>query len=247
MMSSATSIKRATNASVRLKPDTAGTGQVRPKPDATGTGQETDAGFRPWHFFVLASLMASTAAVVMARQSSPEHLILISLTIGAAGAAAAGLFRMLAPLAVADIAFLRQPLSERSRAALEREKALVLRSIKELEFDRAMGKLSPKDFDEMAGRLRARALLVMKQVDDHSAYRELIEKELTARLVSRARQAPAPAPALDPPPMDAAPVAQALEEIPPVIDSACASCGTPHDDDATFCKRCGARLQGAHA
>ena len=44
------------------------------------------------------------------------------------------------------------------RAALEREKALVLRSIKELEFDRAMGKVSPKDFDEMAGRLRARAI-----------------------------------------------------------------------------------------
>jgi hypothetical protein len=232
MMSSATSIKRATNG-VRLKPDTA------------GTGQETDAGFRPWHFFVLASLMAATAAVVMARQSTPEDLILISVTIGAAGTAAAGLFRMLAPLAIADVALLRQPLSERSRAALEREKALVLRSIKELEFDRAMGKVSPRDFDEMAGRLRARALLVMKQVDDHSAYRELIEKELKARLSSRGHQAPAPP--LDPPPMAAAPVVQAVEEILPVVDAACRSCGTPHDDDAAFCKRCGAGLQGAHS
>ena len=51
------------------------------------------------------------------------------------------------------------------RAVLEREKLLVLRSIKELEFDRAMGKVSPKDFDEMAGRLRARAMSLMQQLD----------------------------------------------------------------------------------
>ena len=51
------------------------------------------------------------------------------------------------------------------RLDLEREKALTLRSIKELEFDRAMGKVSPQDFEEMAGRLRARALGIMKQLD----------------------------------------------------------------------------------
>ena len=38
----------------------------------------------------------------------------------------------------------------RARAALEREKTLVLRSIKELEFDHAMGKVSDEDFAEMA-------------------------------------------------------------------------------------------------
>ena len=48
-------------------------------------------------------------------------------------------------------------LGGRTRAALEREKTLVLRSIKELEFDRAMGKVSEKDFAEMSARLRARA------------------------------------------------------------------------------------------
>ena len=35
---------------------------------------------------------------------------------------------------------------ERTRAALEREKMLTLRAIKELEFDRAMGKMSEEDF-----------------------------------------------------------------------------------------------------
>ena len=50
-----------------------------------------DDGFRPWHFFVLASILLATVAVILARQSSPENLILISLTIAAAGAAAARL------------------------------------------------------------------------------------------------------------------------------------------------------------
>src|SRR5262249_60533678 len=54
---------------------------------------------------------------------------------------------------------------ERTRAALEREKLLTLRSIKELEFDRAMGRLSEEDFAEMAGRLRLRAAGLIKQLD----------------------------------------------------------------------------------
>ncbi len=76
---------------------------------------------------------------------------------------------------------------------LEREKTLMLRSIKELEFDRAMGKVSTKDFDEMAGRLRARAMSLMRQLDTETGYRELIERELQARLSSPAGPTKRPA------------------------------------------------------
>ena len=126
---------------------------------------------------MLLSLLAATVAVVMARPSAPENLILISLTIGAAGLAALCFYRMLAPLVAPQRDVERQPLSERMRADLEREKALTLRSIKELEFDRAMGKVSPQDFDEMAGaaaRPRAR---------DHEAARRRV-----ARLPRRHRE-----------------------------------------------------------
>ena len=128
-----------------------------------------DAGFRPWHFFVLASLIAATAAVILSRQSTPEHLILISLTIGAAGVAAAASTACWRRWRRQTCRSLGEPLSSAHAPALEREKMLVLRSLKELEFDRAMGKLSPTDFDEMAGRLRARALSLMKQLDDDGA------------------------------------------------------------------------------
>jgi hypothetical protein len=195
-----------------------------------------DPGFRPWHFFVLASLMLATAAVIVSRRSSPEHLVLISFTIGAAGAAAAGFYRMLAPLAAEEAHLYREPLTARSRDALEREKTLVLRSIKELEFDRAMRKVSDRDFEEMGGRLRARALSLMKQLDEGApGYRALIEKELSARLAAGGGSA------------------RLRQEIPQTAGDAsasrphagvfCTACGTPSDADARFCKRCGTALQ----
>ena len=118
----------------------------------------------------------------MSRQSTPEHLILISLTIAAAGAAAAGFYRMLAPLALEDVAVLDERPSERARAALEREKALVLRSIKELEFDRAMGKMRRRISTRWRVGCAREPSMLMKQLDEGaSAYREIIERELERR------------------------------------------------------------------
>ncbi|MEO7272654.1 MAG: zinc ribbon domain-containing protein [Vicinamibacterales bacterium] len=204
------------------------------------TDSEVDAGFRPWHFFVLASLVAATAAVILSRRATPENLIFISLAIGASGAAAAALYRTLAPFAAADPEALGEPLSSRARAALEREKALVLRSLKELEFDQAMGKLSPRDFDDMSGRLRGRALLLIKQLDEGgSGYRGIIERELQARMAGREAAGVATEPD---------PVAERLDpaddELSPaaVVEGTCPSCATVNDADAAFCKRCGTRL-----
>jgi hypothetical protein len=210
----------------------------------------TDGGFRPWHFFVLAALAAATVAVLMSRQSTPAHLILISITIGSAGAAAAAFYRMLVPLTVDDVTVLGQRQSERARAAMEREKALVLRSIKELEFDRAMGKVSPRDFEEMSARLRGRAMMLIKQADEGGAgYRELIERELSARLVTRPRSgatedSPTVA-SLEPP--EARPASARNRNVDSAPAQFCAACGTGSDRDAAFCKRCGARLDAVTA
>jgi len=175
-----------------------------------------DDGFHVSHFFVLLSLLGATVAVLMARPSAPSNLILISLTIGAAGLSAFGIYRILAPLVAPKSDFDRQPLSERMRLDLEREKALTLRSIKELEFDRAMGKVSEKDFAEMSGRLRARAARLMRQLDAGAGYREQIEREIEKRLGK-------------------APVV--------AVAGVCASCGTKNDTDARFCKGCGKAME----
>jgi hypothetical protein len=45
-----------------------------------------------------------------------------------------------------------------------------------------MGKLSQQDFDEMARRLRARAMGIMKQLDDGADYRAVIERDLADRM-----------------------------------------------------------------
>lgn len=190
-----------------------------------------DDGFRPWHFFVLASILLATVAVLLARRSSPEHLILISLTIAAAGAAAGAFYRMLVPLTAPVVLRAGEPVSERARAALEREKMLVLRTIKELEFDRSMGKLSAKDFEEMSARLRTRALSLMRQLDaDATGYRAVIEEELARRVRESAHAASA----------------QKTRSGAAMTGRAC-MCGTANDTDAVFCKRCGARLIDAGA
>jgi hypothetical protein len=171
---------------------------------------------------VLVSLVAATAAVVLAREARPEHLVLISLTIGAAGFAGAALYRTLAPLVSAEARPAADALSESMRGVLEREKMLVLRSIKELEFDRAMGKLSEKDFEEMSARLRARAMSLMRQLDAGAGYRELIERELKARVNH--------------------PSARPAREKRVTVTTKTCACGVTNDLDAAFCKRCGTKL-----
>lgn len=231
-MSSATSIEQDLPAKAGSHKEVS----AKPGSHRTVDLPENHEGFRPWHFFVLASLGASTAAVILSRQSAPEHLILISLTIGAAGAAAAAVYRTIFPLTVGDATVLTERPSERARATLEREKILVLRSIKELEFDRAMGKVSDKDFEEMVGRLRSRALTLMKQLDaGGSGYRETIERELSDRL-RRARSSASAEVTADRRSREPRPSARVA------ATRSCSSCETTNDPDAIFCKRCGSAL-----
>jgi hypothetical protein len=233
-MSSATSIKGKMAARPKQEP--------APQPLA-----ERDDSFRPWHFFVLLSLAASTLAVVLARESSPESLVMLSFTIGAAGLAAGALYRALAPLITGDVSVFSEPLTERLRATLEREKTLVLRAIKELEFDRAMGKVSPRDFEEMSGKLRARAIMLIQKLDDGSSgYRELIERELSARVAGTLAPDPRARAAT---PLEAPPSAAGTDEVSATAVEAtaaavgaCRACGSANDFDAAFCKRCGAKL-----
>ena len=145
------------------------------------TGEHPDA-LQPWQLFTLAGLIGATIVVFMSRGQTPAGIILLSLIIFAAAYVGFAALRTFLPLAgiVADAG--PEILGGRTRAALEREKTLLLRSIKELEFDRGMGKVSDKDFAEMSARLRARASRLMRQLDAGSLYRRQIEHEVERRL-----------------------------------------------------------------
>ena len=164
---------------------------------------------------------------MVSRNAEPAATVVLSFAIGAAALVGMAALRMLWPLAAADGGVEPELLGHRTRAALEREKTLVLRSIKELEFDRAMGKLSESDFREMGGRLRSRAIDLMRQLQgDASGYRELIERELMTRLAPGVAR-PAPA---------------AAEGTTADTRRTCDACDLMNDADARFCKGCGTAL-----
>jgi hypothetical protein len=182
--------------------------EVRLKPDPTGDN------FQPWQLFTLAGLIGATIVVFLSRGQTPAGIILLSVTIFTAAALGVAAWRMLAPLAGGTDAGVTQVLGGRTRAALEREKTLVLRSIKDLEFDRAMGKVSEKDFAEMSVRLRSRAAGLLRQLDAGAGYRQQIEKEIEQRVGAR----------------------------PVAVANICRACQIENDADAKFCKNCGTAL-----
>jgi ribosomal protein L40E len=185
--------------------------------------------FEPWQLFTLAGLIGATIVVFFARGQSPAAVIVLSLIVFAAAAVGVAALRMVAPLTGQRFADASQGLSARAREALERDKALVLRSIKELEFDHAMGKVSDGDDEEMRLRLRARAADLLRQLDAGAGYRELIEREIELRAGTLAHT---------PPP--AAPAAVVVTSAEPQV---CAACEIRNDADARFCKSCGAGLR----
>ena len=165
-------------------------------------------------FFLILALSAAIAAFLLLRGQPLAALIMVALTLVGAGLTAAATYRTVAPLShdLPD----ETTVTAGARAELERDKALTLRAIKELEFDHAMGKVSDADFAEMRERLRARAVRLIADLEG-GVYRMQIERDLAG--VTEAR-APQPR------------------------DHACVACGTVNDADARFCKQCGKGLEG---
>jgi hypothetical protein len=201
---------------------------VRLKADAAA-----DPGLQPWQFFVLAALGCATAVTFIARGRGPAAIILLSVLMATAAFVGFAALRMLRPL-VSPEEDRTVMIGQRTRVALEREKTLALRSIKELEFDKAMGRVSEEDFKEMAGRLRQRAARLIRQLDAGAGYRQQIEQELQKRLAGsearRGTEAQRSAEAQRP--------SRAQDE----AERQCAACETMNDADAKFCKGCGAKL-----
>jgi hypothetical protein len=193
--------------------------------------------FQPWQLFTLAGLIGATVVVFVSQGQTPAGVVLLSLTIFAAALVGFAAWRTFAPLAGSEEGTGPQILGGRTRAALDREKSLALRAIKDLEFDHAMRKISDKDFAEMTARLRVRAAGLLRQLDAGAGYRERIDQEIAKRIGARPgsgvrdqgsgrRQDETSDPG---------------SRVPDPV-TMCSSCHTRNDADARFCKHCGAAL-----
>jgi hypothetical protein len=123
---------------------------------------------------------------------------------------------------------------EPARRELLREKETLLGAIRELRFERDLGKVSEADLAQLEGRYRGRAREVLRQLDEE------IEphRDAARALIEAARgQGAAGTP-------DAA-VAAKAEPADPTAGTVpvCGACGTHNEADASFCKKCGGKLR----
>jgi hypothetical protein len=169
-------------------------------------------------------------AIAIERMRFGPPLVMLALGGMTLAFTAGALWRMIDPLARPE------PPGTGAAAArgrgfvreIEREKQLVLKAIKEIEFDYQMRKISERDYREMVERYRNRAMRLISELEAGGDFRGLIEKELRLRLELPASEPPASA--------GAAPAT------PSVPRPACPACKTVNDPDARFCKSCGGKL-----
>jgi len=186
-----------------------------------------DAGLQPWHFYLLLSMAAAIAAVFITNDTHPAALLLISAAVVASGFVATAVHHAVSGFLGTRTAVLGSALDPQSREVIAREKGLVLRSLKELEFDHAMRKVSDADFAEIGSRLRTRAMELMRVLD----------KSDPVAAASTGDSTPS---AADAEPSPAAVFAPLANDGPSRVT--CAACGTGNDADARFCKSCGAGI-----
>lgn len=167
-----------------------------------------------------------------------------------------------APLTGADAYAIGAPRTD------EDQKRAVLRALKDLEFERSVGKISEDDFEALTAKYRAEAKRLLRQIDDDNRPERVKVELLVARrlreegLMGDAGPADADATAGDErarKKRGAAPLRKkrtaepSADEAPPPTDDgemqtrACKACGTTNDEDAVFCKKCGARQTGEAA
>lgn len=129
-----------------------------------------------------------------------------------------------APLTGADAFVLAVPTAE------EEKKRALLRTLKDIEYEHSVGKLSDADFHELATRYREQAKALMRTIHEASQPR----RDRAEVWLRRRRGEVVAEPAAEPPEAPKAPVA-------------CAECDTENDPDARFCKSCGTSLGGGDA
>lgn len=122
--------------------------------------------------------------------------------------------------------------------ALASRKKMLLRALKDLENERAIGKMEEEDFEQLASTYRAELKTVMQRIDDALApHRARAEEAARKHLEKAGLGAPGQAPSEPVDSADATP-----EEATPPARVTCPKCGESNEPDAKFCKECATKL-----
>ena len=211
-----------------------------PAPPAATAPSRRRRRLPTWLWDAIGAALVLVYGLAIERMRLGPPLVMLALGGMTLAFTAGALWRMIDPLARAaapgdagagqNRGFVRE---------LEREKQLVLKAIKEIEFDYQMRKISERDYREMVERYRNRAMRLISELDAGGDYRGLIEKELKLRLelpvaeTSGVQTANAGVKTAAPAPTTAAPASTRPQ---------CAAYQTENEPDAKFCKSCGGKL-----
>jgi cytochrome c-type biogenesis protein CcmI len=144
-----------------------------------------------------------------------------------------------APLAAGFFRLRRRDAREIERERLEHERGLAVQGLRELEFDREMGKLSDADYESLHHELESRALGSMEALDKlHAEMERAASEKRPARRVEPIRRPPAPPPS----PLIASP-SRGFPSGTRV--RFCPKCGMRTAANAKFCGECGLSLHPA--
>ncbi|MBN2192770.1 MAG: zinc ribbon domain-containing protein [Polyangiaceae bacterium] len=188
--------------------------------------------------WVLAALALAAPVIVGLELGLPAAILLL-----AAGALAAAVFlgySSLLALMKPNELTLDEALTLVAPSNEEEQKRSVLRTLKDLEYEHAVGKISAADYAELVTHYRGEAKRLLKLVvevrgdqlnrAEERATERLVAAGLAEVKVQPSRTAPAD-------PSSSTRAARALERRP-----RCAVCGQRASRNARFCKACGARL-----
>ena len=156
-----------------------------------------------------------------------------------------------APLGIGLVGARAKSPDELQLERLEHERALAVQGLRELEFDREMGKLSDADYDPMHKALENRALTAMAAVEKIRLPADKTPKKPSVTPLTQAQRRPAPAPRraevptlvlhTDPP---KPPQPSSPPQSPPSARTRfCPQCGTRAAADAKFCAQCGIAIK----
>lgn len=121
--------------------------------------------------------------------------------------------------------------------------AVAFRALKEIEFDRATGKLSDTDYEQLKAKYTAEALAAMRA--ESGARSQELGSGTHAQPITPAPVSRLPTPTCPEhgprPERDAAFCSECGRRL-GMAPGYCVRCGTPLETDARYCNRCGARV-----